>query len=98
MLTAISVAHMRLALGAVEYRFYDDEMVAYDRCSKRPSGRSHTCVSRTSRGEVSRTEDRLFIDDSEFISQTILLDSEAFYIPRYMTPSRSLWLEDYPKE
>lgn len=30
MLSVLSVGHLRLALGGVEYRFYDDELVAYD--------------------------------------------------------------------
>jgi hypothetical protein len=30
-LSALSIVHLRLALGEVEYRFYDAELVAYDR-------------------------------------------------------------------
>jgi hypothetical protein len=35
-LSAVSAAHMLLALGGVEYRFYESEVVAYDRYLGRP--------------------------------------------------------------
>jgi len=35
-LSALSAVHMLLALAGVEYRFYDSEIVAYDRCLGEP--------------------------------------------------------------
>jgi len=35
-LSAVSVVHMKLGVGGVEYRFYDSELVAYDRRLQEP--------------------------------------------------------------